>query len=175
MGFEGMGNMIRENLKMIHRTTPSAPSGNAPFFVDKEVIRLTKNGVWLSDDVEIDHEQTIKIFARGLERDAQGVWQIRVGRETKRIEVEDTAYFVTRVEGTPERGYEIWLSDETREHLDPSTLTYRPGRLTCRIKTGREEAKFLSAAYFDLLKELDEDADTYWLDIQGQKVVLSSK
>jgi hypothetical protein len=122
---------------------PASP--NAPFFVDNEVIRLTKNGVWLSDEVEIDHEQTVRMFAKSLERDAQG-WLLRIGRETKRIVVEDTAYFVTRVEGSPSQGVELGLNDESRERLDPSTLTYRPGRLACRIKGGREEAKFLHAA-----------------------------
>jgi hypothetical protein len=147
---------------------------NAPFFVDNEVIRLTKNGVWLSDAVEIDHEQTRRMFAKSLERDAQG-WLLRIGRETKRIEVEDTAYFVTRIEGSASRGIEICLSDESREKLDPSTLTYRPGRLACRIKDGKEEAKFLHAPYFELLKDLQEDDASYWLELGGKRVQLTSK
>lgn len=152
--------------------TPSEP--NAPFFVDTEVIRLSKNGVWLSDGIEIDHEQTVKMFAKSLRRDAEGYY-LQIGRETKRIEVEDTAYFVTRIEGTPQAGIELWLSDESREFLDPTTLEYRPGRLTCRIKGGTETAKFLHAAYFDLLKDLEEDDSCYLLDFGGKIVVLASK
>lgn len=152
----------------------SQPAQNAPFFVDTEVIRLTRNGIWLSDSVEIDHEQTRRMFAKSLERDAKG-WLLKIGSETKRIEVEDTAYFVTRIEGTPSQGIDVCLSDESRERLDPATLTYRPGRLACRIKGGKEEAKFLHAPYFELLKNLQEDDSFYWLDLGGKRVQLTSK
>lgn len=147
---------------------------NAPFFADNEVIRLTKNGVWLSDTVEIDHEQTRRMFAKSLEHDAQG-WLLKIGRETKRIEVEDTAYFVTRIEGSATQGFEVCLSDESREKLDPSTLSYRPGRLVCRIKKGKEEAKFLHAPYFEILKDLEEDDTSYWLKLGGKRVQLTLK
>ena len=147
--------------------------GNAPFFVDTEVIVLTRNGVWLSDNSEITHEPTRRLFARSLKRDGQG-WLLSVGRETKRIEVEDTAYFVHRIDGSPDTGYEIWVNDETREPLDPSTFRYRPGRLTCRLARG-EEAKFLHAAYFDLLKELREDERGYFLAIQGKRYPLAPR
>jgi hypothetical protein len=147
---------------------------NAPFFVDTEVIRLTANGVWLSDGTEIDHEQTVRMFAKSLHRDAQGYF-LRIGRETKRILVEDTAYFVTGIEGAPGEGYELRLSDESRETLDPATLGYRPGRLACRVRSGTEEAKFLHAAYFDLLRHLEEDQRSYFLTIRGRRVELAHK
>jgi hypothetical protein len=145
--------------------TPLA-MGNAPFFVDTEVITLSRNGVWLSDGVEIDHDETRRAFARALTRDAQG-WVLRIGREEKRITVEDTPYFVTRIDGSAERGYEVTLNDETRERLDAGTLAYRPGRLSCRVKGGEEEAKFLSAPYFDLLRGLEEDEAGYFVRIEG--------
>lgn len=151
---------------------------NAPFFVDLEVIRLTANGIWKSDEVEIDHEQTVRIFAKSLKRDAQGYY-LQIAHETKRIVVEDTAYFVIGIEGNSADGYDLRLNDESRERLDPMTLTYRPGRLTCRIQgasAGKgEEAKFLHAAYFDLLKELEEDSASYWIEIQGRRVTLATK
>jgi hypothetical protein len=146
---------------------------NAPFFVDTEVIRLTRNGVWLSDDVEISHEPTRRLFAKILRRDSEGYF-LSIGRETKRILVEDTAYFVQRVDGDHSRGFELWLNDETRERLDPNTLTYQPGRLTCWIKNGTEEAKFLHAPYFEVLCELVEREGSYWIVIGGEKVRLAS-
>jgi hypothetical protein len=156
---------------------PTLSDSNAPFFVATEVIRLTNNGVWLSDQVEIDHEQTVRIFAKSLKRDAQGYY-LQIGRETKRIEVEDTAYFVTRIEKpatSGASGIEVCLNDESRELLDPATLSYRPGRLTCRIRGGTEEARFLHSAYFDLLKDLQEDEHSYYLLFSGKKVNLASK
>jgi hypothetical protein len=152
----------------------AAGSQNAPFFVDREVIVVGRNGVWLADGVEITHEPTRRLFARSLKRDSEGYF-LAIGRETKRVVVEDTAYFVLRVKGDFVQGYEVVLNDETRERLDPETLAYRPGRLTCRVKGGTEEARFLSVAYFDLLKELQENENEYFLKIGGATVVLANK
>jgi hypothetical protein len=147
---------------------------NAPFFVDNEVIKLTQNGVWLSDEIEIDHEQTVRMFAKNLKKDAEGYF-LQIGRETKRILVEDTAYFVTRIEGTLATGLGVCLNDDTREQLDPATLRYRPGRLTCRIHHGQEEAKFLHAAYFELLRDLNEDDRSYYLNFGDTRIELALK
>ncbi len=149
-------------------------SENAPFFVDNEVITLTKNGIWIADGHEITHEPTRKLFARSLVREPDG-YTLKIGRETKKINVEDTAYFVVRVNGESGQGYQVLLNDESEELLKPETLKYKPGRLTCLIKKGAEEAKFLHAPYFDLLKELKEDSKQYFLVIQGQSYALSQK
>ena len=147
---------------------------NAPFFVDREVIILTRNGVWVADGTEISHEPTRKLFARSLKKDAEGYF-LHIGRETKRIQVEDTAYFVVRADGDSARGYELLLNDETSEKLQPRSLGYRPGRLVCTVKGGGEEAKFLHAPYFDILKNLKEDKSEYFLEIEKQRVALARK
>lgn len=142
---------------------PSSTHPNAPFFVDREVIVLTRSGVWLADGVEISHEPTRRLFARSLKKEPDGYY-LHIGRETKRIEVEDTAYFVLRLDGDLSQGLRLTLNDETQEDLDPQTIHYRPGRLVCKIKKGQEEAKFLHAPYFDLLKNLQEDDTAYFLE-----------
>ena len=150
-------------------------SPNAAFFVDNEVIVLTRQGVWVADGTEISHEPTRKLFARSLKRDEEGYY-LHIGCETKRIEVEDTAYFVHRIDGDPGQGVELWINDETRERLKPGTLAYRPGRLTARIRNGEEEAKFLHSPYFDLLKHLEEDARGYYLTFRdGGRVELAGR
>ncbi len=151
-------------------------SKNTPFFVDNEIIILTRNGIWLADGCEITHEPTRRLFAKSLKRDAQG-YTLHIGRETKRIQVEDTAYFVHRVDGTPKEGCSIWINDERQESLDPSSLKYVPGRLTCQIRRNGmiEEARFLHSAYFDLLKETQEDGRCYYLEFCNQRVVLAFK
>ncbi len=150
--------------------------GNAPFFVDNEVIVVNKHGVWIADGHEISHEPTRKLFARSLKHDEKGYF-LKIGRETKRIEIEDTAYFVHRIDGEPGKGMTVWVNDEQQEKLDPESLRYRPGRLTCSIiRDGRaEEAKFLHAAYFDLLKHLGEDESIYFLDFAETRITLSKK
>ena len=150
---------------------PNTPGNHTPFFVDNEVIVLTKNGIWLADGIEISHEPTRRLFAKSLIKGQNG-YHLHIGRETKDIYVEDTAYFIHRIEGAPETGYKLWINDETQESLDPTTLKYQPGRLTCKIKNGTrngtekgtEEAKFLHSAYHDLLKELKQDSASYYLE-----------
>jgi hypothetical protein len=138
-----------------------------PEYVDREVIILDKDGVWIADDSEITHEPTRRLFARSLKKDAEGYF-LSIGRETKRIEVEDTAYFVERIltEST------LHLSDGTQEVLDPGTLRYTPGRLTCRIKNGSEEAKFLRIPYHEILRDLEEDNGKYFVHFNGKKIPL---
>ena len=156
----------------------ASTDGAAPFFVDREVIVITRAGVWLADGVEITHEPTRKLFARSLRRDAEGYF-LSIGRETKRIEVQDTAFFVLRIDGDAETGFEVLLSNDERVRLDPATLQYRPGRLTMRWipkgYSGLEEALFLHAPYFDLLKDLQEDGAAYFLRIEGKRWELAPR
>lgn len=149
---------------------------NAPFFVDNEKIILRADGQWVADDVEITHEGTCRMFFRGLEKDTKG-YIIRVGRESKRVDIEDCAFFITRIEGTPSDGYELWLSDGTQVGLDPANLKYRPGRLSSIVMTriGEEEAKFLRGPYFELLSYLEEDDKSYFLNFGGSKISLAKK
>jgi hypothetical protein len=142
-----------------------------PGYVDTEVIRLTKNGVWLADDHEISHEPTTRLFAKSLKRDETSYF-LHIGREMKRIVVEDTAYFVERIEGSPAQGYLLHINDGTTEKLSPETLRYQTGRLTCLVHTGEDEAKFLSIAYMELLTLAEEDEKGYFLKIEGQRISL---
>lgn len=145
----------------------------APFFVDTEVIVLARNGLWFSDGIEISHEPTRRLFSRSLKKDETGYF-LSIGRETKRITVEDTAYFVHRIDR--EMGnLTLWINDESKESLIPTTLNYRPGRLTCLIKNSTEEARFLHSAYMDLLRDLEEDDAGYFLRLGGAKIQLGFK
>lgn len=162
-----------------------AHSGNnAPFFVDREVIVLTERGVWMADGTEITHEPTRTLFARSLMRGPKG-YSLVIGHETKWIDVQDTALFVHALRGDAVSGWELVLSDGSREALNPPTLSYRPGRLTCRVKVGAsgpargellplcdEEARFLSAPYMDLLRDVEKDGTGYYLVIAGRRVEL---
>jgi hypothetical protein len=147
------------------------PQTPPPGFQDTEVIRLTQNGVWLSNGEPITHEPTIQAFFKSLKRDETSYF-LQIAREMKRIEVEDTAYFVERIEGSPEQGYVLQISDGTCEKLDPLTLRYQTGRLTCAIHDGDEIAKFLSGPYLELLQNAEEINSRYFLVIEGKQVEL---
>ncbi|MEO5971237.1 MAG: hypothetical protein ABIQ95_15015 [Bdellovibrionia bacterium] len=148
---------------MTSKNTEIPKNNSTQFFVDNEVIVLTNNGIWIADGTEISHEPTRRLFARSLVKDEKG-YHLQIGKETKAIRVEDTAYFIHRIDGSSEEGYKLWINDETQETLDPTTLKYQPARMTCKIKKGAEDAKFLHSAYFDLLKTLKQDAMSYYLE-----------
>jgi hypothetical protein len=136
-----------------------------------ENLILTKNGVWLSNGEEIEHERTIQAFSKNLFRCKDG-FEIRIGNERKTVHVEDTIYFVTGMEGDPDLGYSIRLNDGRTLELDPKTLDYRSGRLTCKVfhpnEQTHEEARFLSPAYYEILKDLQKTIDGYSIEIEGE-------
>ena len=146
-----------------------------PLYEDREVIIVTKDGIWLADGSEITHDPTRRLFARSLVKDSEGYF-LSIGRETKRIEVEDTAYFVERIVRKTAGEVSLHVSDGTQEVLDPGTLRYSPGRLTCKIKNGTEEAKFLRTPYYEILRDLEESREEsgpgYFLNFNGKKIRL---
>jgi hypothetical protein len=145
-------------------------------FQDLETIRLTKDGVFLSNGEEVTHERTVEAYHRFLDRDDEGYF-IRIGRDFKRIEVEDTARFVHAIHwigGDAEERVELQLADGSRETLAPETLAYRPDRLVCRVRDGREEAKFLRQPYLELfMRRLEDGTKGGWsLRIAGRTYTL---
>ena len=148
------------------------------FFGLHENIILTKNGTWLSNGEEITHMGTIKAFSRNIYRGPSG-YEIRLGKEIKVIHVEDTLYFVTAIDGVPELGFTVVLNDGRMGELDPDTLKYSPGRLTVGVphpnEGTTEPAKFLSAAYHELLKHVTQDETGFKITLEGKTVVLSKE
>jgi hypothetical protein len=149
-----------------------APDGT--IFRDNETIRLTKDGVFLSNGEEITHERTVSAYHRFLGKDEDGYF-IAIGRDHKRIEVEDTARFVREIEwkgSGADEWIELSLADGSQERLDPRTLLYRPDRLVCRVKEVSEEAKFLRKPYLELLLRALQDGPRYSIRIGGETFTL---
>jgi len=136
-----------------------------------ETIRLTKQGIWFSDQDEITHEPTKQAFFRSIQQDKDGYF-LKMGSNTKRIEVEDTAYFVVALEGNAGHGYTLQLSDGSREKLVPTSLSYKLERLVCRVKEGRFEARFLRNPYHEFLHDLKRDEQGHFLILGGEKIPL---
>jgi hypothetical protein len=145
------------------------------FFGIYEDLILNRNGVWLSNGEEISHERTCQAFSKNLFRCKEG-FEIRLGNEKKSVHVEDTIYFVIGMLGDPDLGFSLRLNDGRNVELDPATLSYRPGRLTCKVfhpnEQTHEEAKFLTTAYYELLKHLEKTEAGFHVVIEGKKVLL---
>ncbi len=148
---------------------------DSSFFGIHETLILTKEGVWLSNEEEVTHPGTLNAFFKNIFRCKEG-FEIRIGSEHKVFHAEDTIYFIKRIEGTPDVGFTLDLSDSRKVILDPNTIQYRPGRLTCKVyhpnDGTHEEAKFLTNAYYELLKLVEPTQDGFVLTIQGLQIRL---
>jgi len=76
------------------------------------------------------------------------------------LSVDDTPYVVTAA--TADDAGQVWieLNDQTRETLDTRSLAVGEGDvLYCRVKAGREWARFLRPAYYQLADRIVADAE----------------
>jgi hypothetical protein len=148
------------------------------FFGIYEDLILNRNGVWLSNGEEVTHERTCQAFAKNLFRCKDG-FEIRLGPEKKSIHVEDTIYFVTSMLGDPDLGFELTLNDGRKVELKSETLHYRSGRLTCKVyhpnEQTHEEAKFLTTAYYELLKYIEKNDEGFLIVIEGKTILLGQE
>jgi hypothetical protein len=138
-----------------------------------EEIRLDANGKWTHEGLDFENPKVISLFSRNVGRTKGGTWVLEIGRFTYPITVEDTGFFVERIElgKSPPR---LHLSDETTEELDLSTLDYKPeGRLYCTIKVGDFRARFKRPAYYALAEHFVEDDDTIYVELDDQRYALA--
>lgn len=149
------------------------------FFVKGERIVLKKDGTWIADGIEITHEQTREAFFRAIRFDAKGNdegqhYCLSTGYETLFIEIEDTPYFVCSLSRESGERYVAHLSTGQDMEVRADALEYRDDALYLTTPD-KQKARFLSAAYYEILKDLAEDASTYYLTIRGQKAILAKK
>ena len=137
-------------------------------------IKFGKDGRWYSDDEPIPNRAINRLFSRTLKVLPDGRARLELGEDKADVEIEDTPWVVTRVEGDPARGFTVVLNDETREPLDPGGLRVGRGNvLYCRVKHGRHEARFLRPAYYELLRHAVPGAgDTLELPVGDRRIPL---
>ncbi len=129
--------------------------------MDPRALEILREGSGLSIDLEgrflhrgepITHARTLEVLWRSLERQADGRYLVRVGRESAYVRIEDAPYAVRGLAGDV-----LFLSDGSTEPLRPQTLTVdREGVLHCTVKTGHR-ARFARAAQVVLGLELAEE------------------
>ncbi len=114
-------------------------------------LRIDRDGGWFHEGEEVTHEGILESLRQGLLVDSGGHF-LQIGPVRVPVEVEDAPFVVVRFEADGE-GWALWLSDGSREALDPASLTLRSGEVPyCRVKEGRFEARFSRAAAWQLLQ-----------------------
>ena len=139
------------------------------------MIFIDKNGKWFHKGIEMIHKGIINEFYRSLTTDSSGEYLIIRGEEKCYLEVEDTPYIITRVEfNNAEKSSEeriiLFLTDDTRENLEPGTLCVGDENvLYCSIKNNTFKARFSRAAYYQLASHITEEGDKYYLPLNNKK------
>ncbi len=130
------------------------------YAIHTSTLSFRSDGRWYADDEPVVHERLARLFSRYLRRNGAGGFEIWIDeRYHADVEVEDTPYVVTMVDVDDVAGVSIDLNDGTAEALDPGTLHVgRSEVLYCRVKDGRERARFLRPAYYQLAHFIEETA-----------------
>jgi hypothetical protein len=153
---------------MTEQTDPIPP---CLIFIDKE-------GRWYHQGAEMIRREFIRLFYQNMELDSEGRYLINWADTRCYVDVEDTAFVVTRVsfeEGSRRQTtrFQVSLSDDTKEALGPETLWIGKDHvLYCRVKSGAFPARFKRAAYYQLAEYIQEEGGVYFLPLNGRRYTL---
>lgn len=130
-----------------------------------DALELLRSQSGLSIDAEgrflhlgepITHARTLAVLWASLEPTADGRWLVRIGRESGYVAIERAPYVVRGTLDGPDGAPWLFLSDGSREPLDPRTLALdADGVLRCEVKGGRP-ASFSRSAQITLGLALEE-------------------
>lgn len=138
-----------------------------------EEIRLDATGKWTHEGLDFENPKIVNLFSRSVGRTEGGTWVLEIPPFTYPITVEDTGFFVERVD-LNQSPPKLYLSDSTTEELDPATLEYKPeGRLYCTVKGGDFRARFKRPAYYELAEHFVEDDSTVYVELGEERYELA--
>jgi len=131
---------------------------------DEAALELLRERSGLSIDLEgrflhrgqpILHARTLEVLWRSLERQPDGRYLVRIGRESGWVRLEDSPYAVRglRLEGEPR----LFLSDGSEEVLRPETLSVVADGVNQYLVKGDHRARFARSAQVVLGLALEED------------------
>ena len=156
----------------IDETLPEVVKGFLRKGYQLEDIFLDARGRWFHQGDPFENQKIIALFSRSVARTAGGTWVLEVAPYTYPIRVEDTGFFVEQIDLSASPA-QVYLSDETREDFDLSTLRYEPeGRLYCTVKGGEFRARFKKPAYYAISECFVERGDAIWAKVGGQETRL---
>jgi hypothetical protein len=141
-------------------------------------IRFGRDGHWYADGERITNRRIALLFARHLRRRADGTWGVEMGDERAPVDLEDTPWVVTQVEGDPTHGFTVTLNDQTQESLDPATLAVGADQsFSCAVKAGVVRARFLRRAHYALARwaEPGDAPGSFVLTVDGRRHLLGAE
>jgi hypothetical protein len=101
-----------------------------------------------------------------------GIYLLRIDKQSCQLEVEDTFFVVQRVRLEGDQAL-LSLSGGFSEPLDPASLWIGPREvLYCRVKGGVFPARFLRQAYYQIAELIEEDGEGFSLVLGGRRFPL---
>lgn len=129
------------------------------YAIQNSTIRFGRDGRWYADGQAISNPRIARLFSRSVRRAADGSYELRIAEERAPVTIDDTPYVVIGAAVDPTGTAWIDLNDDTREVLDPRSLAIGADDvLYCAVKHGREPARFLRPAYYQLAEHITADA-----------------
>ena len=142
------------------------------------MIYVDKDGAWFHKGAPIIHRELVLLFYQSLCLDEYGHYIIKLKEQVCRLDVEDTPFVVVRTgfaaaAGDGEKdGFILHLIDDTKEELDPDTLSIGAAHvLYCKIRGGSFTARFSRPSYYQLAEYVQEEPETgrHFLSLNNKK------
>jgi len=142
------------------------------YSIHTDKLTFRADGRWYADDEPVVHPKLALLFSRYLRHKPGGGYEIWIDeRYHADVDVEDTAYVVAAVDADPLDDLYIELNDGSTERLDPESLEVGDHDvLYCRVKGGRERARFLRAPYNQLANRIGQNEAAHFVLRCGGKL-----
>lgn len=141
----------------------------------KPKIFIDKRGNWFQDGIKITHIWTYLSNNKNLDIDNNGKFFVDEGNGRFYVEVEDTPFVVKMVYRNKDH-FLVKLNDLTLEKLNFKTLyTGKENVLYVKVKKNKFDARFTRAAYYELMKNVVFENENYFIENEGEKLILEDK
>ena len=130
-------------------------------------ILIDKEGQWFYRGAEMQRREIVRLFYNHISMDDSGRYVLEWAGERCLLEVEDTAYVVTRVAADAE--FNLTLSDDRTETLAPETLYVGEENVLYCLVRGGFPARFTRPAYYQLAAHVEEKDGAYFLPAGGKR------
>ena len=143
-----------------------------------EEIRLDSEGRWFHNGALFKNKKIISFFNKSIDITKDGTYVLSYSGYVYPIIVEDAPLFVTGfrlVKNNDEECILIALNSGETEKLDLDTLHYKNNALYCFVKNGTIPAKFKRSPCYELLQNITDNDDVFYIELCGKRIVLSEK
>ncbi len=138
---------------------------------NKARIFIDKKGNWFQDGIKITHRWTYLENNRNLDIDVEERFFVDDGFGRVYVEVEDTP-FVVKMVNKKDDGFYATLNDETTEEIQLENTWINNGNvLYTMVKNNKYKGRFLSPAYYELMKHLEQEGNDFFIRVKGGRKI----